>query len=70
MATKVTVIPLLWRMEARIDRESATGSHGDRVYTCTDLEAHIWTVAQTVRTVSREEAEAALGGGAKITGWL
>lgn len=42
--------------------------YGDRTYRCRDPEGHIWTVAQTVREVSREEAEAASG--LKITGWL
>lgn len=44
--------------------------YGDRTYRCRDLEGHIWTVAQSVREVSREQAEAALGGGVKITGWV
>jgi uncharacterized glyoxalase superfamily protein PhnB len=42
--------------------------YGDRTYRCRDLEGHIWTVGQTVKTVSREEAEAASG--LKITGWI
>jgi uncharacterized glyoxalase superfamily protein PhnB len=41
---------------------------GDRTYRCKDPEGHMWVVAQTVREVSREEAEAATG--FKITGWL
>jgi uncharacterized glyoxalase superfamily protein PhnB len=40
---------------------------GDRTYRCKDPEGHIWVVAQTVKDVSREEAEAATG--LKITGW-
>ncbi|MET0274273.1 MAG: VOC family protein [Phenylobacterium sp.] len=44
--------------------------YGDRTYRCRDPEGHIWTVAQSVREVSREAAEAALGGGVKITGWM
>ncbi|WP_374571016.1 VOC family protein [Phenylobacterium sp.] len=55
---------------AEILTEPEDQFYGARTYRCRDLEGHIWTVAQTVRTVSREEAEAALGGGAKITGWL
>ena len=41
--------------------------YGDRTYRCKDPEGHIWTVAQTVKAVSREEAAAATG--LKITGW-
>jgi uncharacterized glyoxalase superfamily protein PhnB len=44
-----------------------TQFYGDRTYRCKDPEGHIWTIAQTVATVSREEAEAATG--LKITGW-
>ncbi len=42
--------------------------YGDRTYRCRDPEGHIWTVSQTVKTVSREEAEAATG--LNITGWM
>ena len=42
--------------------------YGDRTYRCRDPEGHIWTVSQTVKAVSREEAEAATG--LKITGWM
>ena len=52
---------------AVIDAEPTTQFYGDRTYRCRDLEGHIWTVAQTVASVSREEAEAASG--LKITGW-
>lgn len=48
--------------------EPATQFYGDRTYRCRDPEGHIWTVAQTVRAVSREEAERASG--LKITGWI
>lgn len=44
--------------------------YGDRSYRCADPEGHIWTIAQPVRHLSREEAEAAAGGDLKITGWL
>ena len=44
----------------------ATQFYGDRTYRCRDPEGHIWTVAQTVQAVSREEAEQASG--LKITG--
>lgn len=42
--------------------------YGARTYRCRDPEGHIWTVAQNVKAVSREEAEAATG--LKITGWI
>jgi uncharacterized glyoxalase superfamily protein PhnB len=42
--------------------------YGARTYRCRDPEGHIWTVGQNIRTVSREEAEAASG--LKITGWI
>lgn len=48
--------------------EPATQFYGDRTYRCRDPEGHIWTVAQTVETVSREEAEHVSG--LKITGWV
>lgn len=41
---------------------------GDRTYRARDPEGHIWTIGQTVRQVSREEAEAATG--LKIDGWV
>ena len=53
---------------AEIIMEPADQFYGDRTYRCRDPEGHIWTVSQTVREVSREEAEAASG--LKITGWL
>jgi uncharacterized glyoxalase superfamily protein PhnB len=53
---------------AEILAEPETQFYGDRTYRCRDLEGHIWTVAQTVQAVSREEAESASG--MKITGWV
>ena len=53
---------------AEILMEPANQFYGDRTYRCRDPEGHIWTVAQTVQAVSREEAEQASG--LKITGWL
>ena len=44
-----------------------TQFYGDRTYRARDPEGHIWTVAQTVKTVTREEAAAESG--LKITGW-
>ena len=48
--------------------EPADQFYGDRTYRARDPEGHIWTVSQSVRYVSREEAEAASG--LKITGWI
>lgn len=42
--------------------------YGDSTYRCRDPEGHIWTISQTVKPTSREEAEAASG--LKITGWV
>jgi uncharacterized glyoxalase superfamily protein PhnB len=53
---------------ADVFAEPETQFYGDRSYRCRDPEGHIWTVAQTVKVVSREEAEAATG--LKITGWV
>ncbi len=53
---------------AEILMEPANQFYGDRTYRCRDPEGHFWTVGQTVRAVSREEAEAASG--LKIEGWL
>jgi uncharacterized glyoxalase superfamily protein PhnB len=47
-----------------------TKFYGDRTYRCRDPEGHIWTIGQTIRETSREEAEAAMGGALKITGWV
>ena len=41
--------------------------YGDRTYRARDPEGHIWTFGQTVRNVTREEAEKASG--LKIEGW-
>lgn len=48
--------------------EPATQFYGDRTYRARDPEGHIWTVAQNVQAVTREDAEAASG--LKITGWV
>ncbi|CAG9176177.1 hypothetical protein LMG23992_03146 [Cupriavidus laharis] len=52
---------------AVIVREPEDQFYGDRVYTARDPEGHVWTFGQTVRRVSREEAEQASG--LKIEGW-
>lgn len=53
---------------AKIVREPQDEFYGDRAYMARDLEGHVWTFAQPVRRVSRQEAEAASG--LKIEGWL
>jgi uncharacterized glyoxalase superfamily protein PhnB len=53
---------------AEILMDPADQFYGARTYRCRDLEGHIWTVAQTVKAVSREQAEEASG--LKITGWV
>ncbi len=53
---------------AQILREPVDQFYGDRTYLVRDLEGHVWTFAQPVRKVGRDEAEAASG--LKIEGWL
>jgi uncharacterized glyoxalase superfamily protein PhnB len=53
---------------AEIVAEPSDQFYGDRTYRCRDPEGHIWSVAQTVQAVTREEAEQASG--LKITGWV
>ncbi|MGE0748729.1 MAG: VOC family protein [Rhodospirillales bacterium] len=52
---------------AEILRPPEDQFYGDRTYSARDPEGHVWTFAQTVRAVSREEAERASG--LKIDGW-
>lgn len=54
---------------ARIIGEPSDQFYGDRVYQALDLEGHRWSFAETVRTVTREEAEAALGQPIVATEW-
>ncbi|QYY30976.1 VOC family protein [Cupriavidus pinatubonensis] len=64
-------------LDAHCERARAAGAviicepedqfYGDRAYTARDPEGHVWTFGQTVRKVSREEAEQASG--LKIEGW-
>lgn len=42
--------------------------YGDRTYRARDPEGHIWTFGQTVKAVTREDAEKASG--LKIDGWV
>jgi uncharacterized glyoxalase superfamily protein PhnB len=53
---------------ASILMDPADQFYGDRTYRARDPEGHVWTFAQAVRSVSREEAEAASG--LKIEGWI
>jgi uncharacterized glyoxalase superfamily protein PhnB len=53
---------------AEIIREPEDQFYGDRTYMACDPEGHVWSFAQTVRHVSREEAEKASG--LKIDGWV
>jgi uncharacterized glyoxalase superfamily protein PhnB len=52
---------------AMILREPQDQFYGDRVYSAKDPEGHVWSFGQTVRHVTREEAEKASG--LKIEGW-
>jgi uncharacterized glyoxalase superfamily protein PhnB len=53
---------------AAITREPEDQFYGDRVYAARDPEGHVWSFGQTLRQVSREEAEQASG--LKIDGWV
>jgi len=53
---------------AVIQQEPADQFYGDRTYRARDPEGHVWVFGQTVRQVSREEAEQASG--LKIEGWV
>jgi uncharacterized glyoxalase superfamily protein PhnB len=53
---------------AEIIQDPDTQFYGDRTYRARDPEGHIWTFGQTVKTVTREEAEKASG--LKIEGWV
>jgi uncharacterized glyoxalase superfamily protein PhnB len=46
---------------ATIVREPVDEFYGDRVYMAKDPEGHVWSFAQTVRPVTRAEAEQASG---------
>ena len=52
---------------AEILREPQDEFYGDRTYTARDAEGHVWTFGQTVRKVTKEEAEQASG--LRIDGW-
>jgi uncharacterized glyoxalase superfamily protein PhnB len=52
---------------AKIVQEPEDQFYGDRTYRARDFEGHMWTFGQTVKQVTREEAEKASG--LKIEGW-
>jgi len=52
---------------ADIIQEPVDQFYGERQYRARDPEGHVWTFAQTIRSVSREEAERL--GGVRIDGW-
>src|SRR4249919_3853659 len=45
---------------AEIMMEPSDQFYGDRTYQCRDPEGHVWSFAQTVRAVPRQEAEQAI----------
>lgn len=53
---------------AVVVRELSDEFYGDRVYAARDPEGHVWSFAQTIEAVSREEAEKRSG--LKIEGWV
>jgi uncharacterized glyoxalase superfamily protein PhnB len=53
---------------AAILREPTDEFYGDRVYVALDPEGHVWSFGQSVRHVSREEAERLTG--LTIEGWV
>jgi uncharacterized glyoxalase superfamily protein PhnB len=77
--TQLTTMQIGAGLDAHCERARAAGAvivtepntqfYGDRVYRCRDLEGHNWSISQTVEDITREEAEARVGG-LKITGWI
>ncbi len=69
--TQTVHVQLTEDIDAHCERARAAGAdivatpqdqfYGDRTYRARDPEGHIWTFAQSVQTVSREDAEAASG---------
>lgn len=65
-------------IDAHCERAQAAGAvivraledqfYGDRTYSVRDPEGHVWSFGQTMRKVSREQAEQASG--LKIEGWV
>ena len=54
---------------AQIEKPPEDQFYGDRSYIAVDLEGHRWTFSTTIRTVSRAEAEQALGQPIMATNW-
>lgn len=54
---------------ARIEKAPEDQFYGDRSYIVADLEGHRWTFSEKIRTVSKEEAEQALGQPIMATQW-
>ena len=54
---------------AEIMAEPSDQFYGDRSYRARDLEGHVWTFAQTVRQVSRADAEKAIGAKIYAPSW-
>lgn len=69
--TQTVHVQLTDDIDAHCERARAAGAeilappedqfYGDRTYRARDPEGHIWTFAQSVQTVSREDAEVASG---------
>jgi uncharacterized glyoxalase superfamily protein PhnB len=76
--TQTTHVHLKDGIDAHFQRARAAGAvivrepedqfYGDRSYMAKDPEGHVWSFAQTVRQVSRAEAERASS--LKIEGWI
>ncbi|HXW71381.1 MAG TPA: VOC family protein [Methylocella sp.] len=54
---------------AAILQEPTDQFYGDRTYRARDPEGHVWTFSQSVRQVTREEAEKASGLKIEAPGW-
>lgn len=76
--TQMVHVQLEDGIDAHCERARAAGAEivqapkdqffGDRTYRVRDPEGHVWTFGQSVRKVSREEAEQASG--LRIDGWV
>lgn len=77
--TQSVHVHLTTDVDAHCERARAAGGtiigepedqfYGDRVYQVLDPEGHRWSFSQTVRAVTKEEAEAALGQPIEATQW-
>ncbi|MGH2365092.1 MAG: VOC family protein [Chloroflexota bacterium] len=54
---------------AEIIRAPQDEFYGDRTYLAKDPEGHVWSMGQTVRNVSREEAQRTLGANIVAPNW-